>query len=210
WGDLSRDAVSILYDAESALHAAKEAGGDRSSTFEAGLRLAALERERRFALLTRALDTGDVVLHFQPIFDLETAAVLGVEALVRLRDADGGLLLPGTFMDVVELQGLDLRLGEVVLDKALASLARWRSEVGADDLYVAVNVTARHLTQPGFVRQVLSHCQRHGVPPERLRIEITETMVMADLEAAVRTLNGLRNSGVTAALDDFGVGYSSM
>lgn len=209
WGDSARDAVSVLYDAESALHSSKESGGDRSSTFQTGLRLAKVDRERRLALIHRALDANDVVVHYQPIFELESGAIAGVEALVRLRDR-GRLLMPGSFMDLVEEQGLDDRLDGAVLEQTLHDLARWREMAGGRHLYAAVNVTARHLVQPGFVRQVLAACTRHGVPPENLRVELTETMVMADLEAAVRALTSLREHGVKAAIDDFGIGYSSM
>ena len=209
-GGEQRTSASVLYDASSAVLAAKEAGGDRCATFEAGRRLATVERETRLALIHHAMDNGQVVVHYQPIVDLVSGDVLSVEALVRLADADAELLLPGTFIDLIEEQGLDLRLGQLVLEKAMADLAAWSAAGASSLLRVAINVTARELTQPGFVNQVLATCRRHGVEPDRLRLELTETMVMADLDAAVRALEGLRAKGVTAALDDFGIGYSSM
>jgi diguanylate cyclase (GGDEF)-like protein len=205
-----RDGVSIFYDAESALHAAKEAGRDRSATFEAGHRLAAVERERRLALIHQALDRRHLVVHYQPIVDLESGAPVGVEALVRLHDPQQGLLLPGSFIDLVEEAALDPTLGALVLEQALRDLAEWPSRTPEGVLTMSVNVTSRQLTQPGYVQQVLAACERHAIEPSRVRLELTETMVMADLDAAVRALEALRSHGVTAALDDFGIGYSSM
>lgn len=204
------DAVSVLYDAESALHAAKEAGGDRCATFEAGRRLATVEREARLAQIHHALDNRALVVHYQPVVDLDSGAVVSLEALVRLPDPGAGLLLPGAFIDLVEDAGLDAVLGALVLEQALRDLSLWLEQDPESALTMAVNVTSRQLTQPGYVHQVLEACQRHAIAPQRVRLELTETMVMADPAAAIRALEELRAQGVAAVLDDFGVGYSSM
>lgn len=209
-GDGERPAVSIFSDAESALGAAKEAGRDRAASFETGHRAAAVERSRRLGLVQRALDRREVIVHYQPIVQLESGTAIGVEALVRLPDPRGGILLPGAFIDLVEEVGLDSDLGALVLDQALHDLAEWPAPVDGGELMMSVNVTSRQLIRPGFAHRVLDACQRHGVAPGRVRLELTESMVMADLDAAVTALEDLRSKGITAALDDFGVGYSSM
>lgn len=208
--DGEQPAISVFFDAESALSAAKETGRDRAASFETGHRAAALERSRRLALIHQAIDRQEVIVHYQPIVRLDTRAPLGVEALVRLADPRGGILLPGAFIDLVEEAGLDSDLGAIVLEQALRDLAGWPAAVGGVELMMSVNVTSRQLTSPGYVHRVLSACQRHGIAPHRVRLELTESMVMADLDAAVAALHELRTSGITAALDDFGVGYSSM
>lgn len=209
-GTSGPSATPVLFDAESALHAAKEGGRDRCATFEAGLRLAAVERASRLSLLQHALEEGEIIVHYQPIVDLLTGTVESVEALVRLRDPAGGLLLPGAFIDLAEEAGLDPALGSLVLEQALRDLAAWPDRPALPPLRVAVNVTSRQLTSPGFVQEVAGACRRHGIEPRRLRLELTETMVMADLDAAARALEALHDLGVSAALDDFGIGYSSM
>jgi diguanylate cyclase (GGDEF)-like protein len=209
-GVTPRDPSLVMYEAESALHSAKEGGRDRCATFESGLHLAAVAREARLALIRDVLERDALVVHNQPIVELESGAIHGVEALVRLPDPAGGLLLPGSFIDLVETMGLDSELGALVLEQAARDLASWPDGLAESGVILSVNVTSRQLTNPGFVSRVLAVCRRHGIAPSRLRLELTETMVLADLDAAVVVLQELHAHGITAALDDFGVGYSSM
>ena len=165
-----------------------------------------VERQAAEDLLRRRLADGQVTIAYQPVVDLGTGALHAVEALARLRDADGTLVLPGRFVPVAEATGLDVELGTLVLDGVLQQLAAW----GRPTLTAHVNVTARQLTRRGFARDVLDSCRRAGVAPEQLCLELTETMAMADPEAAIAALTDLRRGGVGAALDDFGTGYSSI
>jgi diguanylate cyclase (GGDEF)-like protein len=199
-------------DADSAMHAAKEAGRDRSVVFDAARRSATEERRTAESLLRRRLAEEAVLVHYQPIVDLVSGAVVGVEALVRLRGDDGAIVFPGAFVPVAEDAGLDVELGSLVLDRALGQLARWNGGhvAGRAPLALHVNVTARQLTRAGFVEEVLRLCVQHRVAPAQLTLELTETLLMAEPEAAVAALARLREAGVGAALDDFGTGYSSI
>lgn len=199
-------ALDVFADAEAAMQAAKENGRDRLTLFDVDRRSRASDRRAAEALLRRCLAERQVVVHYQPIVDLGTGARWAVEALARLRDDDGTLLMPDRFIDVAEHLGLDEALGSLVLDTALAELA-----AAADPrLEVHVNVTPRQLAAPGFAAAVLAACAAAGVAPERLCLELTETLVMADPEAAIATLARLQEGGVRAMLDDFGTGYSSI
>ena len=205
------DPRALLRDADTAMHAAKEGGRDRFVLFDAERRSASLDRRGTLSLLRGCLDRQELVVHYQPIVDLETGAAHGLEALVRLPAPDGeGLLFPASFLHLAEDTGLDVELGALVLDAALGQLHALNALPEVPNLVMSVNVTARQLALPGFVPHVQAACDRHGVDPSCLRLELTETLVMADPDAAIAALQELREMGVSAALDDFGVGYSSM
>ena len=166
--------------------------------------------EQRLGLiadLSRALAEGELVLHYQPKCDL-TGTVLGVEALVRWQHPQRGLVPPMEFVPVAERTGLVHPLTEQVLDLALAQARTW-SDAGLV-VPVAVNISTRSLLQPGFAEQVLTALGTHGVPAERLGLEITETTIMEDPETALEVLCRLAAAGVRLSIDDFGTGYSSL
>ena len=205
-GTNGTSALEILRDAETAMHAAKEAGRDRVTVFDADRRSHTAERRAAEQLLRRRLDERDILVHYHPVVDLRTGALQAVEALVRLCDERGEIMMPDRFIGVAEDTGLDVELGALVLEQVLAQLAAWP----ASTLVANVNVTARQLTRPGFAAEVVTACHAAGVAPERLCLELTETLVMTDPEAAISTLAELRVAGVSAVLDDFGTGYSSI
>lgn len=206
-GTDGHDPESVVHDAERALHAAKEQGRDRYATFEASHRLAAVEREERLSLIHDVLERKELVVHYQPLVDLRSAEVVSVEALVRLPHASEGLLFPAAFIDLVEGAGLDAVMGAQVLERSMQDLREWPV---SDAFRVSVNVTAGQLARPGYAEQVLAACQAAEISPERLCLELTETMVLTDPDVAIGALRDLRARGVSIALDDFGVGYSSM
>lgn len=206
-GTDGRDPESVVHDAERALHAAKEQGRDRHATFEASHRLAAVEREERLSLIRDVLERKELVVHYQPLVDLRSGEVVSVEALVRLPQANDGLLFPAAFIDLVEGAGLDAVMGAQVLERSVQDLRGWPV---SDAFRVSVNVTAGQLARPGYAEQVLAACQAAEISPARLCLELTETMVLAEPDVAIGALRELRACGVSIALDDFGVGYSSM
>jgi diguanylate cyclase (GGDEF)-like protein len=158
--------------------------------------------------LRAGIAAGELVLHYQPKLNLRTGAVDGVEALVRWAHPDRGLLYPDSFIDLAESSGLMSKLTSAVLDGALA---QWR--VWADTglvLEVSVNVSPTDLTDDGFPAEVATVLLRHGVPATRLVLEVTESLLMADRERAVRVLERLRDTGVGISIDDYGTGYSSL
>ena len=158
--------------------------------------------------LPRALADGELVVHFQPQVEMDTGRVMAFEALVRWNHPAHGLLGPATFIPAAERTGLITRVTAYVLDAALAELARWRAD--GMDLAVAVNLSVHDLLDPGLVGEVGAALERHAVPPEKLDLELTETMAMVDRRRAVATLSGLAELGVKLSVDDFGTGYSSL
>src|SRR3546814_805109 len=178
------------------MHAAKESGRDRFVLLDDERRAATLDRRGMLSHLRACLDAGDIVVHHQPVIDLMSGEVQGFEALVRLPAPGGeGLIFPGSFLPLAEETELDVRLGELVLDRALADIAWLRRERDTGPIVINVNVTARQLTLPGFVHVVLAACRKHGVDPSCVRLELTETLVLADPEAAVTALRQLRAMG---------------
>jgi diguanylate cyclase (GGDEF)-like protein len=157
--------------------------------------------------LRRALDSGEVELHYQPKVRFD-GKVTGLEALVRWVHPERGRVSPEEFIAIAETSGLMPQLTEYVLDTALAQVARWR-KMGID-VPVAVNVSPRDVHTPGFAGAVAARLARHGVPPAALQLEITEHVLLEDPQRAADTLAGLAGHGVRMSLDDFGTGYSSL
>jgi diguanylate cyclase (GGDEF)-like protein len=151
---------------------------------------------------------GELVLHYQPKLDLRTGAVDGVEALVRWAHPERGLLYPDSFIDLAENSGLMPQLTAAVLDQALAQCRSW-ADTGIV-LDVSVNISPTDLVDDDFPAQVAAGLHRHRLPPTRLVLEVTESLLMADRERAVRVLERLRSTGVGISIDDYGTGYSSL
>jgi diguanylate cyclase (GGDEF)-like protein len=158
--------------------------------------------------LRRALDDGDLVVHYQPKADLRTGRIVGAEALVRWEHTLRGLVFPDEFIPMAEQSGLIKSITLCVLDLSLQQAAKWQDE--GLDLELAVNVSVRDLHDVRFPQQVAAALKLHGVPPAKLSLEITEGVVMADAERVIRTLEALDVLGVQLSLDDFGAGYSSL
>jgi diguanylate cyclase (GGDEF)-like protein len=199
-------ASSLLRNAESAMHRAKRSGGHRVEVFEQRLRRQLLDRLRLEHELSRAVDDGNIVLHYQPVVDVEDGSVIGVEALSRWRRA-GELAPPGEWIPVAEETGLITGIGAHVMMAACGEAIGVGSPLPAS-AYVAVNVSARQVDDEllPMVERVLAG----GTDPRRLIVEITETAVMEQPDLARRLLTELRERGVRIALDDFGTGHSSL
>jgi EAL domain-containing protein (putative c-di-GMP-specific phosphodiesterase class I) len=160
------------------------------------------------AQLPRAIERDELVLHFQPIVEVRSRAIRGVEALVRWQHPERGMVPPLDFIPLAERSGLTKPLTVWVLREALRQLRRWRD--GGLELSVAVNLSSRTLHDPELPGIVSDLIERAGVPPSLVGFEITETDVMADAEGAMRGLHALRDMGVRLSIDDFGTGYSSL
>jgi diguanylate cyclase (GGDEF)-like protein len=163
-----------------------------------------LENELRVGL-----DVGQVIVHYQPVLRLDDGVVLGVEALARWVHPTRGLLGPDVFLPVVERARLQHRLTRIVLDTALADLSRWRRQTG-QDLWVAVNVSARELQEEGLATAVSRALAGHDLPGSALTIELTEHDAVADVRATSAVLRHLAGLGVRIGMDDYGTGYSSL
>ncbi|GAA3337184.1 EAL domain-containing protein [Amorphoplanes nipponensis] len=203
-------AEQTVLSADTAMYAAKRAGGNRLEVFSDDMRVAVRQRITAESRLRQALAgrrEATLPVWFQPIVSPATGRIVGAEALVRMWTTEGELLAPGHFIAAAEETGLVVPLGEHVLAQALRHLGRWRHELG----YVSVNVSPRQLAEPGFV-PMLARVLAAGAldDPARLVLEITETALLADSGDLQDRLHAIKALGVRIALDDFGTGYSSL
>jgi diguanylate cyclase (GGDEF)-like protein/PAS domain S-box-containing protein len=208
--DGQRSAEDLLSEADLALYRAKDKGRDQVAVFDEALRTTAVDRMVTERTLRHALDESRIVVEYQPIVEMKSGFPVGAEALIRIRDSDGGLRLPASFLRVAEETGLLIHMDEVVLADAIRQAGAWRSRLGDDFAGVAVNVTARHLADSQFGQEVIDQLEVHGVPPRYLQVEVTEQVLMEASNSAMTGLRALRDLGVKVGLDDFGVGYSSL
>jgi EAL domain-containing protein (putative c-di-GMP-specific phosphodiesterase class I) len=196
----------LLREADAALHRAKDAGREQAAWFDEQLHA---ETVRRMAVeheLRSGLPRQELLLAYQPAFDLRSGTATHVEALVRWQHPARGLVLPVDFIPVAEESGLIARVGEWVLARAVEQAVRWADVPG---LRVWVNVSPQQLADPGLPDLLAAHLERAGLPAARLGIEVTES-TLADVARLTESLRQVRALGVAVAIDDFGTGYSSL
>jgi diguanylate cyclase (GGDEF)-like protein len=198
----------LLRDADLALYAAKAAGKDRHAMFDASMDPAAGERLELEVDLSAALWDEQFFLLYQPIFDLPSRRVVGVEALIRWRHPVRGVVSPDDFIPLAEETGLIVPIGRWVIEEACRQAAAWRAE--GRDLGISVNVSACQLGQDGFAADVRRALRESGIEPSSLTLEVTETTIMRDVSAACERLEEIQGLGVRIAIDDFGTGYASL
>ncbi|MBQ0894272.1 bifunctional diguanylate cyclase/phosphodiesterase [Micromonospora sp. U56] len=196
----------LMRAADSTLHWAKAAGGARWSMFDPDRHRADLARYALAAAMPAAIDRGEFFLDYQPLTSLRDGTMLGVEALVRWRHPELGVLRPDSFIGLAEETGLIVRLGGWVLAEACREAESWGSRAP----FVSVNLAVRQVHRPGLVQEVRSVLAATGLPPERLQLEITESTMMSTAEEPVRALRVLADLGVRIAIDDFGTGYCNL
>jgi len=206
--DHAEDAETLLKCADLALYHAKESGRGQWQEFSPAMTEAARERLTLESSLRRAIERDELILLYQPQVSLETGEVIGSEALVRWQHPELGLVSPSRFIALAEETGLIVPLGEWVLRAACRQAARWERE--GMPLRQAVNVSARQLREPGLAHTVQRILEETGLSPHLLDLELTESTLVAQGEAAVACLSALRALGVRISLDDFGTGYSSL
>jgi diguanylate cyclase (GGDEF)-like protein/PAS domain S-box-containing protein len=195
----------LLRNADVAMYRAKAAGKGTLALFEPGMQDDAAERLSLHADLSGAIKAGQFRLLYQPVFELETGTLRGGEALVRWQHPTLGLLSPDRFIGLAEDTGLIMPLGRWVLDAACREALNWPEDVG-----VAVNLSARQLEHDEFVDDLRAILEETGLQPNRLVLEITESVIAKDVDAVISRLAALREAGVRVAIDDFGTGYSSL
>ena len=199
----------LLQHADTAMYSAKDLGLGQVAFYTQELedeiqQQVALENDLRDGLLNDQL-----VIHYQPVIDLQNHRIMSAEALVRWQHPERGLLSPFIFLGIAEKMGLLSDIGHWVLDKVLDDLRRWRSQ-GYDLSFVAVNVSGTEFSQEGFVEHIIKAVDSYGMSPSDIELEVTETEVIVDMENGVQKINALRDAGFRVSLDDFGTGYSSM
>jgi EAL domain-containing protein (putative c-di-GMP-specific phosphodiesterase class I) len=204
-------AGDLLRDADLAMYAAKGAGRDCVSAFDPEMYAEALRESSDRTELEEALAHDEFVLHYQPIVDLPSGRIVGVEALIRWQHPGRGLLGPAAFITRAETTGLIVPIGAWVLRRACEQLARWNEVVpAAGPLRMSINLSARQFQYSGLVDDVRTVLSQTGIDPRQVVLEITESLLMQDTDATIVTLQRLRALGVQLAIDDFGTGYSSL
>jgi diguanylate cyclase (GGDEF)-like protein/PAS domain S-box-containing protein len=203
------DADHLLRQADQAMYQAKLAGRNRYHVFDADLDRSVRGRHESLERIRLALAANEFVLHYQPKVNMRTGAVTGAEALIRWQHPDKGLLLPRTFLPLIENHPLAVEIGEWVIDTGLTQMTLWRS--AGLHIPVSVNVGARQLLQADFVSRLQGILAAHpDASPCHLELEILETSALEDVAKAARVIDACRTIGVSFALDDFGTGYSSL
>ena len=207
--DDGSDYDALLQNAEAAMRAAKEAGRNTFRFFTGQHGSHAAEQLLIRNGLHNALLRNEFILHYQPQLDLTTGRIVGAEALVRWLHPEQGMVPPGKFIPVAEESGLIVPIGEWVLYEACRQLAQWRAE-GLGELVVAVNLSGVEFKRGNLVDSVTHTLARTGLPPTCLELELTESMLMHDVENVISTLQRLKALGVRLSIDDFGTGYSCL
>ncbi|WP_205229910.1 putative bifunctional diguanylate cyclase/phosphodiesterase [Azospira oryzae] len=203
------DFDTLMKKADTAMYSAKEAGRNTLRFFTAAMNVEAAARLKLQGRLQRALEKEELVLYYQPQFDLASGRILGAEALLRWRDPERGLVPPGEFIPVAEDTGLIGPIGEWVIGEACRELRRWH-EAGATDLSMAVNLSPVQFRRSRLVEIAARALQENRLPAECLEFELTESLLIREDAAILETLTALKGLGVKLSIDDFGTGYSSL
>ncbi|WP_228529989.1 EAL domain-containing protein [Diaphorobacter caeni] len=205
----SADTDTLLRHADQAMYLAKQAGGNRLRAFDSVQETARQSMVERRAHVDQAINNGELSLYLQPKVDMRSGAVIGAEALVRWVHPELGVILPGSFLHVIDGTELEAKFSEWAMDSVLTHIAQLKRQ--GLDIQISVNIDAERLRHRDFANWVLGHLQRHPeVQPRQLDLEITENAALYDVNHVARELAQLRAIGITVSLDDFGTGYSSL
>lgn len=199
------DANHLLKAADLALYYAKENGRGQHHFFDPKMEQAAANRREMEGDMRKAIVLRQFEVYFQPLADLADGTITGVEALARWNHPTKGMILPNDFIPLAEETGLIIKIGEIVLQKACQAAASWPAEQS-----IAVNISAVQIESEGFCDTVMAVLERTGLAPSRLELEVTESLMVNNLQKAIAVLQALKNLGVRVVMDDFGTGYSSL
>jgi diguanylate cyclase (GGDEF)-like protein/PAS domain S-box-containing protein len=209
FGNHQKTREEVLKQADLAMYQAKSAGRNTLLFFDPEMQAAVTARVALENDLRNALREGQLVLHYQAQVDAHQRCN-GAEALVRWQHPQRGMVFPDDFIPLAEESGLILALGQQVLEIACAQLATWATQPKTKRLYLAVNVSGQQMRQPDFVEQVMDVLERTGADPQKLKLELTESHLLTEVEDTIAKMTALSNQGIGFALDDFGTGYSSL
>ena len=202
------DGETLIRNADTAMYRAKDLGGSRYHFYAAAMNVKALETLEVESGIRRALTNDEFILYYQPLIDVTTGSVFGLEALLRWRHPQLGILRPDRFIPAAEHSGLIIPLGRWVLREACRQASEWHSRGCA--VVVAVNLSTKQFQDPDLLREIRSALDMAGLDPQYLELEITEGNAMHDVEKVIITLRQLKALGVRIAIDDFGTGYSCL
>jgi diguanylate cyclase (GGDEF)-like protein len=202
------DVEGLVKNADMAMYAAKDSGGNDYRFFTEEMNSKALHRMKMENSLRKALDRDELLLYYQPLVD-RTNRIVGMEALLRWEHPEMGLILPADFIRISEETGMIVAIGRWVMETACTQTKRWH-DMGFDGLFVSVNMTARQFREPDFEKMVIDILRQSGLPPRCLNLEITESNMIQDPENCIAKMEALRARGISFSIDDFGTGYSSL
>ncbi|UCD77657.1 MAG: GGDEF domain-containing protein [Desulfobacterales bacterium] len=206
--DLPED---IIRDADSAMYHAKEKGRAQYKVFDKKLHEKALHLLQRETDLRKAIHKKEFKTHYQPIVSLRTREVVGFEALIRWNHPQLGLIYPGSFISIAEETGLIIPITRLMVEEACRDLKIWQDQLkDIQKLTMNVNISSRHFLQPSLLNDLKEVLNKIDLPPDHLKLEITETALMEDVEETVRLVHRMRDYGLQIVIDDFGTGYSSL
>lgn len=209
WDGRQRSAEDCLRDADLAMYRAKQSGRSQYAIFNPNMHVQAMQRLQLENELRRGLDNQEFVLYYQPIVTLETGAIKGFEALIRWQHPERGLIFPGDFIAIAEDTRLIVPMGWWVLKTACAQMAIWQTQCPSQNLRISINLSAQQL-HPELLEHLDEALGQSNLPGEQLVLEITESMLVQNLDATDSVLKQLKSRGVCLTIDDFGTGYSSL
>ena len=201
--------IDLIRNADAALYHAKKSGGNTHSYYLPRMNEASVERLMTKSKLKRAFERDELLVHYQPKYDLRTGELAGAEALVRWELPERGIILPSDFIPLAEETNLIIEIGEWVLDRVCEDFRNWQKLVASPGR-VSVNLSLKQLRQPNFIKRIGAIMRGYEVSPTSLELEITETTLMENPERTVKILDDLYALGLNLAIDDFGTGYSSL
>jgi diguanylate cyclase (GGDEF)-like protein len=199
---------TLLKNSDTALYQAKDSGRDTYRFFSAKMNIDAQEQLQLQGQLRHAVKNQEFVLHYQPQIDIISGHIIGAEALVRWQHPEQGLIPPGKFIPLAERSGLIVPMGEWVLNEACRQAQRWRDN--GLPLLMAVNLSSLQFKRGNLIETVVNALEKSGLPAELLELELTESILMQDVDVAIKLLHSLKEMGVKLSIDDFGTGYSSL
>ena len=205
----AEDVIDLIRNADAALYSAKKNGGNVFAYYRPEMNEAAVERLMTKSKLKRAFERDELLVHYQPKYNIETGEVVGAEALVRWELPERGIILPSDFIPIAEETNLIIELGEWVLDRVCSDFRYWQRSVPSPGR-VSVNLSLKQLRQPNFIKRISDILRSYQVSPTSLELEITETTLMENPSRTIKLLDELYSLGLHLAIDDFGTGYSSL
>ena len=205
------DPEEIIRDADAAMYHAKENGKAQYKIFDKTLHKKAMHLLERETDLRKAANRDEFENHYQPIVDLKTASVVGFEALIRWNHPQLGLIYPGSFISIAEETGLIVPITQLIAKRACEDLCRWQDRLQDElKLTMNINLSSKHFLSPTLLDDIKEILSQTGMPPEQLKLEITETALMEDADETIRLVHRLKDLGLQLVIDDFGTGYSSL
>ena len=207
--DDAPNVIDLIRNSDAALYHAKKSGGNVHSYYEPEMNEAAVERLMTKSKLKRAFERDELLVHYQPKYNLQTGEVAGAEALVRWELPERGIILPSDFIPLAEETNLIIEIGEWVLDRVCEDFRSWQRSVSSPGR-VSVNLSLKQLRQPNFISRISAILRSYEVSPTSLELEITETTLMENPDRTIKILDQLYALGLHLAIDDFGTGYSSL